>query len=103
MSVMNVTQEIKVISILVGGLILGTAIFFIKKKACSGLLRFGGLLIALGLGGSVISGSKITETLVFIDTAGIGRAYVVGCMITMSGIVCYMWHGLTLHFKRNSK
>ena len=100
---MTGTQEFKIISIIVGGLILGTAIFFLKEKACNWLLRFGGFLVVLGLGGSFISGSKITETLVFIDASGIGRAYVIGCMITLSRVVCYIWHGLTLLLKGNTK
>jgi len=89
---MAIDQEFKLISILIVGLILGIAFILLKEKACKWLLRYGGLLVILGLGGTAISGSKFQETLFLIDASGLGRAYVVGCMLIFGGFTCAIWN-----------
>lgn len=98
---MTIDQQFKLYSILIIGFVLGIVSILFKENSCKWILKYGGVLIILGLVGSMFTTKMFLETLLLIDASGIGRAYVVGCMLFVAGLVCALLNRCKSLFRKN--
>ena len=82
-----ISQKFSLVLILVPGFLLGIILGFAKRNAWVWLLKYGAIVCLLGILTSAVFKSSIKDTLLLIDTEGFGRAYVVGCMLIVSGVI----------------
>ena len=91
MEALSDNQAFKLALILATGFIVGAVAGWQNKNASLWLLKYGLIVCFAGIVGSAIAGS-LKDTLLLIDSSGIGRAYVIGCAIIVSGIIARLFH-----------
>ena len=97
-------QKFTLAFISVPGLLLGIVVAAMSKGG-SGLwlFKYGGFLILLGVIPAVVLTNKnFLDVLLFIDTDGFGRAYVIGCMLVFSGTIVEFIHLIKILYKKIS-
>ena len=87
MELLSDAQNFNLALILVTGMIVGLIAAWQKKNAGLWLLKYGLFVCFSGIIGSAIYGGSLKDTLLLIESSGIGRAYVIGCAIIFSGII----------------
>lgn len=89
---MIVTQQFHLALIIIPGVILGLVISILKSDAGLWLIKYGLIIAVPGVLFSVLTGKQLLDVLLLIDTGGFGRAYIIGCMVLLAGIVVQSWH-----------
>jgi len=88
---MLAAQKVYLFLIVIPGVGLGISAIFLKKDIGLWLIKYGLIVAVPGVLFSVLFGKQVLDVLLLIDVGGFGRAYIVGCMLFLAGIVVQGW------------
>lgn len=79
--------------IIVPGLFLSIYLIMSKQDVIK-VISSGCLVAFIGLALEVMSGTSFSDAFYLIDVRGVGRAWIVGCMVVFAGTLTLLWNAL---------
>lgn len=84
---MDITQKIHLALIILPAAIIGAVAIGTRKRVGWWFMKYGLFVGVPGFLLAVLSGKQPIEVLLLMDTGGFGRAYLVGCMLVLTGAI----------------
>ena len=92
METLSITQQFDLAIIVVLGALLGLAAIWSKRNISLSYFKYGLFVVSAGIVMSAIYKDSLVDVILFNDTSGAGRAYVIGVALIFAGIIAAIIH-----------